>query len=720
MPNFFPSPMSYGKSSLSTWGNITSKTNAFQYMEGRNFYWWIDTGGRSNGYATGDLIAQPAYVIESIIRDELAVEREALIKQATSMGFRFNDITGVSIEGLTILGKLVVNYSEAGGITFAEAANKVFSRLKDVKLTRDDLVDATLLLSRSEQVNQKAQGERIIESLNKQERELDNLDKDQDIPTMKRAVKRLSREVKNGGYTQRRLDKINAKIRLFQDAIERNELIRPKNRAADPETIAERKAILSDLRKIMNAKVKAADIRQRIANGEPINNQKLRKPKLSPALLKARADLALARREMDEYIASRKPLTLKQVAIGLANINKPIIWAFDLSVTTNQLYTFASANPIIVARAIGTAITKSWTRASAEKTMQAIKDRPLFSIFQENGLIYKEPNAEVTQSEEYFDNVLYDKLDKWLSNRRSVGGRIAGSPIRVITQGVKVSNRAFALPINQVVHNVAENIYVAHGAEMTEADLKQMTGLLNTLVGRGQFGRTLETVISAFQRIGAMGAPRLYFSKWATPFRLTRALGNRHLRAFALRQLGAYLASRLGLLILLDIAAEAFDWPVRVGLDWRKSDFLYIIVGNQHIDITGGVRSIIRSCIKLSQKLNLSTEPPEPLKYGETDALGELSRMVTNRTSPSGRLHLSLATGRDWMGKPITRLEAVRQGFMPLTGQDIYDVVKSGDGIGGPGTGAISFFGIPSQVWENDSGMGRAKWHPPKLKGVDE
>jgi len=40
---------------------------------GRIFGSWIDEDSRNNGYDAGDLISNPAYIIESLLRDELGL-----------------------------------------------------------------------------------------------------------------------------------------------------------------------------------------------------------------------------------------------------------------------------------------------------------------------------------------------------------------------------------------------------------------------------------------------------------------------------------------------------------------------------------------------------------------------------------------------------------------------------------------------------------------------
>ena len=48
-------------------------SNIYAAVKGRKFGSWITDGGRSVGFAPGDLIENPGYIIESILRDELGL-----------------------------------------------------------------------------------------------------------------------------------------------------------------------------------------------------------------------------------------------------------------------------------------------------------------------------------------------------------------------------------------------------------------------------------------------------------------------------------------------------------------------------------------------------------------------------------------------------------------------------------------------------------------------
>lgn len=54
-------------------------SNSFAYVKGREFGDWVDVSPRDNGFDSGDLIECPAYIIESLLRDENFVERDLTV-----------------------------------------------------------------------------------------------------------------------------------------------------------------------------------------------------------------------------------------------------------------------------------------------------------------------------------------------------------------------------------------------------------------------------------------------------------------------------------------------------------------------------------------------------------------------------------------------------------------------------------------------------------------
>lgn len=82
---------------------VNSIENCYAQGKGRMFGRWTDNDGsaRDNGYNENDLIEQPAYIIESILRDEMFVERDLTIttKVGSSGGGGFYYYT-ITVDGL--------------------------------------------------------------------------------------------------------------------------------------------------------------------------------------------------------------------------------------------------------------------------------------------------------------------------------------------------------------------------------------------------------------------------------------------------------------------------------------------------------------------------------------------------------------------------------------------------------------------------------------------
>lgn len=66
--------------------------NVFANVKGRKFGAWVDADSRNNGYNSGDLIQQPAYILESILRDVLGLT-------STTIDYASFDTAGNTTDG---------------------------------------------------------------------------------------------------------------------------------------------------------------------------------------------------------------------------------------------------------------------------------------------------------------------------------------------------------------------------------------------------------------------------------------------------------------------------------------------------------------------------------------------------------------------------------------------------------------------------------------------
>ena len=91
----------------------TDTNGLAMFLVGREFERWIDTDGgssRSNGFNEGDAIKNPAYVIESILRDEVFTERKLRVDET-------DDATSFTLDGSNY--DMPLRSSEDGYYNFA-------------------------------------------------------------------------------------------------------------------------------------------------------------------------------------------------------------------------------------------------------------------------------------------------------------------------------------------------------------------------------------------------------------------------------------------------------------------------------------------------------------------------------------------------------------------------------------------------------------------------
>jgi len=73
-------------------------------------------------------------------RESIQAERVEIKKQLQALGYRANEVTGVSLEASYLVGKLAINYMKEGAVTLSEVVQKVLADLPD--LTESDVYRA--------------------------------------------------------------------------------------------------------------------------------------------------------------------------------------------------------------------------------------------------------------------------------------------------------------------------------------------------------------------------------------------------------------------------------------------------------------------------------------------------------------------------------------------------------------------------------------------------
>ena len=156
--------------------------NAFARGKGREFGRWIDNvrgGARSNGYNEGDLIENPIYVIESLLRDEMFVKRDLrILSSADTTHFVCTDVdlgedddynNAEFYNATTLVKRYITDYVGATNtftISSADAAMVAGNNFYLTNIGADYFIDETTFDAIGNTTNGKRNGWKVARSIN--------------------------------------------------------------------------------------------------------------------------------------------------------------------------------------------------------------------------------------------------------------------------------------------------------------------------------------------------------------------------------------------------------------------------------------------------------------------------------------------------------------------------------------------------------------------------
>jgi hypothetical protein len=122
--------------------------------------------------------------------------------------------------------------------------------------------------------------------------------------------------------------------------------------------------------------------------------------------------------------------------------------------------------------------------------------------------------------------------------------------------------------------------------------------------------------------------------------------------------------------------------------DPRSSDFMKVRIGNQRFDFTAGVGRIIR----LAVQLTLAERVDASGRVQSADRVFLLKQFIESKEAPIIRMASMLITGKDFVGQPIGKTQAIIDSFALLFLNDAVDSMKNSGVLAGMlalGAGAV-------------------------------
>ena len=619
---------------------------------------------------------KPRRKIGKGIRERAVVEREGIKERIRQMGLRVNDITGVSMEGTYLIGRLGITYIKEGAGTLIEVAERLRADLPDLNLTQSDVNQALIARSPREIARAKKKNNKQVKQLVSMARmhvELEGLangvdlavrKKKADVPAEVKALKKKLSEARLRFYAsdieaakkERAIETVNR----LQDQLE-NGLTRIKE---SPKEIPPELANLRDQARQLRMEIgvdaalaKARDIRQQIKEGTYVPPPKKIKKPVNRDLERKQIELAKERREIRQMIADASPWTAVKVGKEIAFSLKAIKATADFSFVMRQNMWQVFSHPVLGGKAFGPSMKAFFREYSADQINNAIRDS-------ENAFLYEQSGLAILDGESQ------DQAQRSEVFRARVIEKIPG-----VGHIIRASGR-HAAAFSNLMRTSAFDQFMDNHPEATQDQMRAFADYLNVSTGLGNLGRA-----GAFGDVlqVAFFSPKFAVSRIQTPWALVKYRNVPGVRKTIAKDMVKVISTGMMILFLADLAGFEVEWLDVDDPDWGK-----IRIGDHRIDIWAGFQQPARLIARILTGPAGFKKDVEGFFGGEPiDPLEVTSRFAAFKFAPSVTMPLELWTRKTAVGDDTTRLKTIARSFAPMVGEDIAEAgIESGIAAG--------------------------------------
>ncbi len=636
-----------------------------------------------------------------VLREKIQAERADIKKQLIDMGYRVNDVTGVTAEGSYLVGKLAVNYIKDGAVTLDAVVKQVLTDLP--QLTKRDVYQS--LITKDPKVQAKARTETLkrVGQLKTQARlllEIEKVEKGVFEPTtpgqkatQSVAIRQLQKKLRDlrataykSNMSAARLEKAVKMINELQDQLANNYRSIKKGKPELTPDLSVAREKIKDLRKTMHVQDELTKTQDQLRTGNfDIKVKPVEKPIL-PELERAQIQLKVNRKQIRQAIKEMEPMTVGKVGVEAINTARTLKATADMSALLRQgLVPTISLLRSGEFRTVGQIYRKSF-KAFFDKYTEAqidnaIRSAPHHYLREKAGLQLMEVGGRVARGEEMFMSSVAEKIPLY--------GRV-----------VKASERHMVSALNMLRTAVFDK-FLKDFPNATHAELKAWADYVNVGSGRGNLGKfagAANTLSLGFF------APKFAVSRVQTPLALFGRSSKgvtRRVRKEIAKDLVATASLGATVLTLAHLAGA------EVGTDPRSADWGKIKVGNTRIDIWGGMqqpmRVVARTGLGITDKWGLTGEDLTDWQK-DVDPAELAARFSQYKLSPLATIPLELYKGKTIVGEDVTPSETAIKAMIPMVYEDMRDAWRL-EGVGhAAGVGALAFLGVGASTYSRKEG----------------
>lgn len=629
---------------------------------------------------------------------KLEAERGELLTKLSELGVRLNDITGVSAEGLHLLGRLATNHIRVkaavrgGKVTLDEVVQDVLRELNNPDITPRDIYEALnardpKLVGRqrgvvAKQVQELKTQARLLTQIEDAEKGIFDPSRPQarrssEVEKLQTTLRKLRYAAYNSGMDSRRIERAVAQINDLQDQLANHHRALRRGQVEPTPELAGLQQKIAALRQEMRVEDTLSDLQEQLRTGEFKIPEKQQAPVISPSLEKKQIELRKARQEWHRAIEATAPRTGRTSLGEVAAFGRAIKATADMSATLRQGLWVSARRPVLASKSFERSAHAFFNEHTADQIENAIRQHPNQLLREKSGLALTEHAGSLKDREEHFMSSAAEKIPGF--------GAV-----------VRASNRSMTTTLN-LLRVGAFDKFVADFPNATTDELKAWADWVNVATGRGSLGK-LAAVAKELSLV--IFAPRFAASRAQTPFMLLKYWKQPRVR----KEIAKDYAAVAGLgLTALGLAHAA---GLEVGFDPREADWGKIRVGDTRIDLWAGVqqpmRVLARIALGATDQVGLTGAHLTDTQK-EIDPLELLARFVGYKFSPAVTVPRELYRGKTAVGEDVTPSETAVKAVLPLLFEDIYESYKqSGPGMAAL-TGGLQFFGVGAQTYGDNA-----------------
>jgi hypothetical protein len=655
-----------------------------------------------------------------VIKEKAATEREDIKAQIRALGHRVNDITGVSAEGIYLIGRLGVSYIKSGVGTLVELAEQLRSDMPDLNLTDYDVWQALVARNPKLKVRMRTEAEKKVIQLKSMSRMLVEIEDmangiaaekpvrvsnvTQEMKALRKRLTKAREMFYESEIDRAKFERAITTVNHLQDLLDTGKKRIKKVPKEVPPELGEVREQARQLRAELRVDEELVNVNRQLKTGEfdmPV--QRVKKP-INPRLERKQIELARKKKELRQWIADAAPWDTVRAVKEVASLMKAMKATADVSFTMRQNLWQVFAHPVRTSKAFVPSLEALFSEYSSDQIYNSMVNGPNGFLYEKSGLAILDPDSASNRerSEIFRSNVI---------ERSKLPG------LKQWGWVMKAASR-HAVAIGNLVRTSAFDQFIANHPNATSEELAAFADYLNVSTGIGNLGR-FSAVGDELQTV--FFSPKFAVSRFQTPLALKKHWQQPRVRKEVAKDMVKFVSTS-GIVVLL---AKLAGFSVEL-FDPDDPDWFKIRIGDTRWDVFGGILQPARLIAKNAKAIFTGGADFTPAESLGRFASYKFAPIVTTLVEfLKGKTAVGEETAerapqilKDVAGEKIAgQVTTLAKIPVPFVYEDIYDAWKEEGAAMAAGAAAGTLLGVGVGTYKDSESATRRKIKNLKKRG---